>query len=90
MALRDRLRRLEEAAGDQLVTIPQRDGTPARFPEVALQDAFLVNLRRLRGEDVPPHPLALAAAGSPDLEWSRSAFAADFATIVTPPEDLSE
>jgi len=39
---------------------------------------------------VPPHPLGLAAAASPDPEWSRSMYSADWVTIVTPPEDLSE
>ncbi len=90
MALKDRLRRLERHAGGGMVAIPQRDGTPARFPATALQDAFLVNMQRLRGEDVPPHPLGVAAAQSPDPEWSRSMFSADWVEIVTPPEDLSE
>ncbi len=89
MALKDRLRRLERDAGGGMVAIPQRDGTVARFPATALQEAFLINARRLRGEAVPPHALAVAAAQSPDLEWARSAFA-DFTTIVAEPEDLSE
>jgi hypothetical protein len=90
MALRDRISKLETAAGGGMVSIPQRDGTPARFPEVALQDAFLVNMQRLRGENVPPHPLGVAAAQSPDPEWSRSMYSAGWVEIVTPPEDLSE
>jgi hypothetical protein len=90
MALRDRISKLETAAGGGMVSIPQRDGTPARFPEFALQDAFLVNMQRLRGENVPPHPLGVAAAQSPDPEWSRSMYSAGWVTIVTPPEDVSE
>ena len=90
MALKDRLRRLERDAGGGMVSIPQRDGTVARFPEVALQDAFLANMQRLRGEDVPPHPLGVAAASSPDPEWSRSMYSAGWVEIVTPPENLSE
>ncbi len=90
MALRDQLRRLERAAGGGMVAIPQRDGTPARFPATALQDAFLVNMKRLRGEDVGPHPLGVAAASSPDPEWSRSMYSAGWVEIVTPPENLSE
>ncbi len=90
MALKDRLRRLERHAGGGMVAIPQRDGTPARFPATALQDAFLINMKRLRGEDVPPHPLGVAAAQSPDPEWSRSMYSAGWVEIVTPPEDLSE
>ncbi len=90
MALRDRVKRLEKETEGGTVFIPQRDGTVKRFPQSALQDSFLANMGRLRGQDVPPHPLGLAAAGSPDLEWSRSMYSADWVTIVTPPEDLSE
>ena len=89
LALRDQLRRLETAAGGGMVAIPQRNGTVVRFPATALQEAFLINTQRLRGEAVPPHALAVAAAQSPDLEWARSAFA-DFTMIVAEPEDLSE
>ena len=90
LALRDQLRRLQKRVGGGTVAIPQRDGTVARFPEVALQDAFLVNMKRLRGENVPPHPLGLAAAASPDREWARSMYSAGWVEIVTPPENLSE
>ena len=90
MALRDRVTRLERVAGGGQVSIPQPDGTVKRFPASAVQDAFLINMRRLRGENVPPHPLGVAAAGSPDPEWSRSMYSADWVTIVTPPENLSE
>jgi hypothetical protein len=90
MALRDQLRRLQKRVGGGTVKIPQPGGTVARFPATALQDAFLANMQRLRGEAVPPHPLAVAAAQSPDLGWSRSMYSADWVTIVTPPEDLSE
>jgi len=72
-----------------MVFIPQPDGTVKRFPERALQDSFVTNMKRLRGENVPPHPLGLAAAGSPDPTWSQSAYSATTA-IVTAPEDLSE
>jgi hypothetical protein len=89
LALRDQLRRLQKRVGGGTVAIPQRDGTVARFPATALQDAFLTNMQRLRGENVPPHPLAVAAAASPDPEWRQSAYSADV-TIVTPPENLSE
>ncbi len=89
MALRDQLRRLQKRVGGGTVKIPQPGGTVARFPAGELETAFLINLERLRGRDVPLHPLALAAAASPDPAWSKSAYSAD-ATIVTPPEDLSE
>jgi len=90
VALRDRIRRLERDAGGGMVFIPQLDGTPARFPEADLQESFVTNMKRLRGEDVPPHPLGVAAASSPDPEWSRSMYSAAWVTIVTPPERLSE
>ncbi len=90
MALRDRLKTLERDAGGGQVSIPQPGGTARRFPASAVQDAFLINMRRLRGENIPPHPLSVAAAQSPDPEWSRSMYSAAWVTIVTPPEDLSE
>ncbi len=90
MALKDQLRRLQKRVGGGTVKIPQPGGTVARFPATALQEAFLINMQRLRGEDVPPHPLAVAAASSPDREWSRSMYSAGWVEIVTPPEDLSE
>ena len=90
MALRDRLARLEKAKGSGMVFIPQPDGTVKRFPEADLLESFVTNMKRLRGQDVPPHPLGVAAAGSPDPEWSRSMYSAAWVTIVTPPEELSE
>jgi hypothetical protein len=89
VALRDRVTRLERDAGGGQVSIPQPDGTVKRFPASAVQDAFLINMRRLRGENVAVHPLAVAAAASPDPEWRQSAYSATV-TIVTEPEDLSE
>ncbi len=89
MRFGDRLRRLRRAADEEMVSIPQPTGPPARFPESALEEAFLTTTRRQMGEDVPPHPLALAAARSPSAEWNRSFYADD----VDEPEgveDLSE
>ncbi|MDQ4128880.1 MAG: hypothetical protein M3151_13190 [Actinomycetota bacterium] len=48
------------------------------------------NMGRLRGEDVPPHPLGVAAAASPDPEWNRSFYSAAWTEMVGPVEDLSE
>ena len=90
MGVRDRLRRAERAAEGETVAIPRPDGTMARFPKSAPQESFLVNMRRLRGGDVPPHPLGVAAAESPDPEWSGSFYAASWAEAVTPPPELSE
>ncbi len=90
VGLRRRVSKLEKAGGGGTVFIPQPDGTVKRFPEADLQASFLVNMARLRGENVPPHPLGLAAAASPDPEWSRSMYSAKWGAIVTTPEDLSE
>jgi hypothetical protein len=90
VGLRDRLRRLEKEAEGEMVFVPQPDGTVKRFPQSALQEAFMTNMERLRGEDVPHHPLGVAAAESPDPEWSRSFYSAAWTAIVAPVEDLSE
>ncbi len=90
VGLKDRLRRLERKAEGETVAVPQKDGTAKRFPQSALQEAFVTNMKRLRGEDVPRHPLGVAAAQSPDPEWGRSIYSAAWTDIVTPVEDLSE
>jgi hypothetical protein len=74
VGLRDRLRRLEREAEGEVVFVPQKDGTVKRFPQSALQESFTTNMKRLRGEDVPHHPLGVAAAQSPGPEWSRSLY----------------
>ncbi len=89
MALRDRLRRLEREAEGEMVYVPQEYGTAKRFPQSALQESFVTNMKRLRGEDVPHHPLGVAAAESPDPEWSRSFYSAAWTDIGAPVEDLS-
>jgi hypothetical protein len=73
-----------------MVLVPQLDGPPAKFPKSALADSFLVNMKRLRGEDVPPHPLGVAAARSPSPFWSGSLYSASWVEVVSTPEDLSE
>ena len=73
-----------------MVFVPQEDGTVKRFPQSALQESFVANMKRLRGEDVPPHTLGMAAAESSDPGWSRSFYSAAWTDIVTPVEDLSE
>ncbi len=73
-----------------MVFVPQRDGAVKRFPQSALQEAFMTNMKRLRGEDVPHHPLGVAAAESPDPAWNRSFYSAAWTEIVAPVEDLSE
>ena len=89
MGLRDALRRLRRSAEPLMVSIEQPDGPPARFPESELGPAFAASMRRGCGERIPPHPLSLAAARSPDPEWSES-FYADPGDDVPEAVDLSE
>ena len=88
MGLRDALRRLRRASEGAVVSIPQPDGPDAKFPESALKDAFMAASRRKGGEDIPVHPLGLAAARSPDRTWSES-FYADPGDAARSVEDLS-
>jgi hypothetical protein len=90
VGLRRRVKNLERAAEGETVAVPQKDGTARRFPKSALQESFVTNMKRLRGEDVPHHPLGVAAAESPDPEWSRSLYSAAWTDIVSPVEDHSE
>ncbi len=69
MAFRDRLRRLRRASRDDMVAIPQRDGTVKRFPKSALREAFLEDVDRTLGRvgsEVPTHPLLVALHNSDD------------------------
>jgi hypothetical protein len=82
MGLRDRLKRLEKEAEGEMVFVPQKDGTVARFPQSACAEA-LVSL--IDGRD---HPLAAAARNSPDPEWAGSFY--NSRPIDPDAEDLSE
>jgi hypothetical protein len=93
MALKDRLRRLEREAEGELLVVPQHDGTIARFPPEACEEAFINFTNRLgAGEDAPPeHPLIAAARNSSDPKWTNTFFAVeDPERWVEPVEDLSE
>ena len=79
------MQRLSEG---EMVVIPQQDGTVKRFPPSDLEAAFINECRRLRGEDLPVHPLTAAAANSSSAEWNRSAFAEMH--VVEEIADLSE
>ena len=89
--MKSRLKRLEKLAEQEMIVIPQQDGPPAKFPPAAAEEAFLTSLARLKGEDVPEHPLSTAAARSSDRHW-RNTFVAGTHTVTTGavPEDLSE
>jgi hypothetical protein len=90
--IRGWVKRLERASREEMIEIPQRDGTTARFPASEGMSAFMNFIGRLQvheGEEIPPeHPLITAARNSPDPTWSRSFFAT---TVPEEPiEDLSE
>ena len=80
MALRDRLRRLEHAAEEETILIPQRDGTVKRFPPSSGEEA-LINLmmdRLAAGEDATPeHPMIEAVRNSSEPKWAGSVCAAN-------------
>jgi hypothetical protein len=89
--MKSRLRRLEKLAEEEMVLIPLLDGTVAKFPQQALGEAFDRSLARLKGEDVPEHPLSTACASSSDRHW-RNCFVAGTHSVVggEVPGDLSE
>jgi hypothetical protein len=92
MGLRGRLRKLERDAEEQMIVIPQQDGTVRRFPKSAGMDAYMNLMDRLgAGEDAPPeHPLIAAARNSSEPEWSESFFAVNDEEWTEAVEDLSE
>jgi hypothetical protein len=93
VGLKDRLRKLERGAEEEMIVITQRDGTVRRFPPDAGLEAFMNHMDRLgAGDDAPPeHPLIEAARNSSDPKWSGSFFAVeDPDEWVKPVPDLSE
>jgi hypothetical protein len=87
------IKRLERDSREEMIEIPQRDGTVARFPLSAAKDAFMNACERLEaGEDAPPeHPMTVAARNSSNPAWSRSFYAAGEPDEWTKPiEDISE
>jgi hypothetical protein len=83
VVLRSRIRKLEQAAEEEMLAIPQQDGTVERFPQSAAAEALLA---LMDGRD---HPLAEAVRVSPDPEWQRSFYNA-FPINPDEVEDLSE
>jgi hypothetical protein len=92
VGLRDKLRRLEREAREEMIEIPQQDGTVARFPQSTATEAYMNLMDRLgAGEDAPPeHPLIAAARNSSEPKWSESFYAANDDGWTDPIEDLSE
>ena len=82
MGLRDKLRRLEREAREEMIEILQEDGTVRRFPQSAGLEAFMA---LMDGRD---HPLAEAARNSSEREWTHSFYSAF--PIDEDIEDLSE
>ncbi len=71
MGLRSWVRRLEKDAQGEMIEIPQKDGTVARFPQSVAAEAFL---SLCEGRD---HPLLQAARNSSDLSFSAGVYATD-------------
>lgn len=90
--LRGWLRRLERASSEEMIEIPQKDGSVVRFPPSAGMEAFANLMDRLgAGEDAPPeHPLIAAARNSSEPKWSQSFYAVNDEGFTDPIEDLSE
>jgi hypothetical protein len=91
--LRSWLKRLERCARDEMIEIPQRDGTIKRFPQTAGMDAFIYLMDRMgAGGDAPPeHPLIAAARNSSESKWANSIYAVeDPEAHVAHLEDFSE
>ena len=78
MGIRDRIKRLEQAARGDMVSIPQQDGSVKRFPQSELLPAFVNSLERGRGEAVEPHPLCIACDNSSDPIFRNSAYSTQY------------
>ena len=90
-SLKSRLERLERG---NTITIVQKDGSVARFPQSALKEAFLRNMdflhARADGEEPPePHPLQLALQNAATRESWHDSYV-DMIEFTGPVEDLSE
>jgi hypothetical protein len=92
--MRNRVKRLERAVEEEVISIPQKDGTVRRFPQSAGPEAFVNLMARLgAGEGAPPeHPLVEAVRNSSDPEWLSSFYGSctDPEAWTEPVEDLSE
>jgi hypothetical protein len=71
MGLRGRVKRLERDAREEMIEIPQNDGTVARFPQSVAAEAF----RSLcEGRE---HSLLEAARNSSEPAWSEGVYSTD-------------
>jgi hypothetical protein len=93
VGIRGRLRKVESAAEEKMIVIPQRDGTVRRFPAEEGMKAYMNLMNRLgAGEDAPPeHPLIEAVRNSSDSEWTWTFYTVnDPDEWIKPVPDLSE
>ena len=70
MGLRGWIKRLERDAREEMIEIPQQDGTVKRFPQSAGMEALIA---LIDGRD---HPLAEAARNSSEHKWTHSFYSA--------------
>jgi len=82
MGLRGWIKRLERDAQEEMIEIPQQDGTVKRFPQSAGMETLLA---LIDGHD---HALAIAARNSSEPKWSGSFYSAFLMDEEI--EDLSE
>jgi hypothetical protein len=73
MRLRDKMRRLERVAEQNLITFERKDGTVARLPQEAFTECFMHEYERGKrhheGEDPgPAHPMVDALRDAKDIK----------------------
>jgi len=93
MGLRSWVKRLERSAQEEMIVIPQKDGTVKKFPQSAAKDAFLNLTDRMgAGEDAPPEHPMIDAVRNASEPWPPNSFyiCEDPDKWTEPIEDLSE
>jgi len=84
--IENKLRRIKRQLSGPMVSIPQLDGSVARFPRADLAEAYIVALQRTKGEPVD-HALCRAARNSSADHWRLGIYAEE---PIEDLEDLSE
>jgi hypothetical protein len=54
--MKGRIKRLERLADQEMIVIPLKDGSLAKFPPSAAEESLATAVARLKGEDIPEHP----------------------------------
>ena len=83
------VRRVEHASSEEMISIPQADGTVKRFPQSQLKAAYLSAISHALGRDEPEHPVLTAMRNSPDPRW-RELWADLLDNDADEPDDLAE